>query len=233
MYYVMTGHQILEAGPKPDQVRITLKDPGNIDAAVRLLLDYVEHLHGPKKVDDWALKHDTQGFANGVASMLMREDWAVAFIRKNGPDVRFATAPVPRAKAWGNFNLVEILSVNKDSKLKKPAWDLIRLLQQQKYLDVVLEQSGWVPLRKDRDFSAFLAKNPEYEAFLKPIAGYEAYLEPPDTAYVEATTRTGDVILAAFRDASLLGNPDGARKVIFNAYDTAAAILRREGILAT
>lgn len=230
MYYVMTGQQILDVGPKPGTVRVTLKD--NLEAAAQLLLDYVEHLHGPKKVDDWALKHDTQGFANGAASMLMREDWAVAFIHKNGPDIHFGTAPVPRGKAWGNFNLAEILSVNKDSKVKKPAWDLIRLLQEQKYLDNVLEESGWVPLRKDRDFSGFLAKNPEYKAFLEPIEGYQAYIEPPNIAYVEATTRTGDVILTSFRDGSLLNNRDGARKAIMKAHDTAVGILKNSGIYA-
>ena len=230
MYYVKTGQQILEYGPKPDTVRVTLKD--NLDAAASLLLDYIAHLHGPKKVDDWALKHDAQGFANGAASMLMREDWVVAFVRKNGPDLHFATAPVPRGKAWGNFNFIEILSVNKDSKLKKPAWDLIRLLQEQKYLDNVLEESGWVPLRLDRDFSAFLGKNPEYKAFLEPIPGYVPYIEPPDTAYVEATTRTGDVLLAFYRDASLLNNMDGARKAIMKAHDTAVAILKQSDIYA-
>ncbi|WP_165498153.1 ABC transporter substrate-binding protein [Siculibacillus lacustris] len=231
-YYASTGHQILEAGPKPGTVRVTLKDKDNLEAGTKLLLDYVAHLHGPKKVDDWALKHDTQGFANGLASMLFREDWAVAFIRKNGPDVKFATAPLPRDKAWGNFHLVEILSVNKTSKMKKPAWDLIRLLQEQQYLDIVLQQSGWVPLRMDRDFSAFLSKNPEYKAFLEPTPGYQAYLEPPNVAYVEATARTGDVILAGFRDASLLDNPEGAKAVLFKAYDTAANILKRSGIFA-
>jgi multiple sugar transport system substrate-binding protein len=230
MYYVKTGQQILEYGPKPDTVRVTLKD--NLDAAASLLLDYIAHLHGPKKVDDWALKHDAQGFANGAASMLMREDWVVAFVRKNGPDLHFATAPVPRGKAWGNFNFIEILSVNKDSKLKKPAWDLIRLLQEQKYLDNVLEESGWVPLRLDRDFSAFLGKNPEYKAFLEPIPGYVPYIEPPDTAYVEATTRTGDVLLAFYRDASLLNNMDGARKAIMKAHDTAVDILKNADIYA-
>jgi multiple sugar transport system substrate-binding protein len=229
-YYAMTGHQILEVGSKPGTVRVTLKDKDCIDGGVKLLLDYIAHLHGPKKVDDWALKHDAQGFANGLASMLFREDWVVAFIRKNGPNIKFATAPVPRGKAWGNFHLAEILSVNKGSKVKKPAWDFIRLLQEQKYLDIVLQESGWVPLRLDRNFSAFLAKNPEYKAFLEPIPGYQAYLEPPNTAYVECTTRTGDVILAAFRDASLLGKPEGAKAVLFKAYDTAAAILKRSGI---
>jgi multiple sugar transport system substrate-binding protein len=230
MYYEMTGVQVLEPGPKPGTVRVTLKD--HLEEATRLLLDYIEHLHGPKKVDDWALKHDAQGFANGAASMLLREDWVVAFVRKNGPNIRFGTAPVPRGKAWGNFNFIEILSVNKDSKLKKPAWDFIRLLQEQKYLDNVLSESGWVPLRMDRDFSAFLSKNPEYKAFLEPIPGYQPWIEAPDVAYVEVTGRTGDVILAGYRDASLLNNPAGAAKVIMKAYDTAVAILKNSGIYA-
>jgi multiple sugar transport system substrate-binding protein len=231
-YYAYTGHQILEAGQKPGTVRVTLKDKDCLDGGVKLLLDYVAHLHGPKKVDDWALKHDAQGFANGLASMLFREDWVVAFTRKNGPNINFATAPLPRAKAWGHFNFVEMLSVFKGSKLKKPAWDFIRLLQEQKYLDLVLQESGWVPLRLDRDFSAFLGKNPAYKAFLDPLPGYTAYLEPPNTAYVECTARTGDVILAAYRDASLLNNPEGAKAVLFKAYDTAANILKRSRIFA-
>jgi multiple sugar transport system substrate-binding protein len=231
-YYAYTGHQILEAGPKPGTVRSTLKDKDTIEPATRLLLDYIAHLHGPKKVDDWALKHDAQGFANGLASMLFREDWVVAFVRKNGPDIRFATAPLPRDAAWGNFHFVEILSVSKTSKLKKASWDFIRLLQEQKYLDLVLQESGWVPLRQDRDFSAFLSKNPEYKAFLDPIPGYQPYLEPPNVAYVEVTTRTGEVILNAYRDASLLNNPEGAKAVLFKAHDTAVAILKRAGIYA-
>jgi len=229
-YYAMTGVQILEAGPKPGTIRVTLKD--NLDAAAQLLMDYVAHLHGPKKIDDWSLKADAAGFANGAASMLMREDWVVAYVRKNGPDIKFATAPTPRGKAWGNFNFVEILSVNKMSKMKKPAWDFIRLLQEQKYLDNVLQDSGWVPLRLDRDFSAFLNKNPEYKAFLEPYPGYVSYIEPPNTAYVECTTRTGDIILASYRDASLLNNPDGAKRAIMRAQETAVGILQKAGIYA-
>jgi multiple sugar transport system substrate-binding protein len=230
LYYQMVGRQILEPGSEPGTVQVTLKS--NLDTASQLLLDHIEHLHGPKKIDDWALKHDAQGFANGAASMLLREAWVIPFVKKNGPDIRFGVAPIPRDKAWGNFNLVECLSVNKDSKVKKAAWDLVRLLQEQKYLDSILQDSGWTPLRKDRDFSAFLAKNPEYDALLVPREGYVQYVEAPDTAYQEVTSRTGEVILAAFRDASLLNNRDGARKVIMKANDTATAILKSNGIYA-
>ncbi|MEJ1977497.1 MAG: hypothetical protein WDN49_16750 [Acetobacteraceae bacterium] len=40
------------------------------------------------------------------------------------------------------------------------------------------------------------------------------------------------MILAAFRDASLLNNRDGARKVILQAYNVAVPILQDAGIYA-
>ena len=78
---------------------MTIKD--NIDAAARALVDHVSHLHGARKSDDWALKHDAQGFASGNASMFMRESWVIPFVKKNGPDINFGVVPVPRDKAWG------------------------------------------------------------------------------------------------------------------------------------
>src|SRR6267154_1101804 len=125
----------------------------NIDAAAHVLVDHVEHLHGPKKSDDWALKHDAQGFASGAASMFARESWVIPFVKKNGPDIKFGIVPVPRDKAWGAYNNLEILSVNKDSKLKDAAWDFIRLLQDPAIVNNVLDGSGWVPIRHDRDYS--------------------------------------------------------------------------------
>jgi ABC-type glycerol-3-phosphate transport system substrate-binding protein len=62
--------------------------------------------------------------------------------------VKFGVVPVPRDKAFGAFNAVEVLSVNKDSKLKDAAWDFIRILQDQAIVNNVLESSGWVPLRR-------------------------------------------------------------------------------------
>jgi hypothetical protein len=49
---------------------------------------------------------------------------------------------------------------------------------------------------------------------------------------VECTTRTGDIILASYRDATLLNNPDGAKRAIMRAHDTAVGILQKAGIYA-
>ena len=209
-------------------MRVTIAK--NIDAAARVLLDHVEHLHGPKKSDDWALKHDAQGFASGAAAMFMRESWVIPFVKKNGPDVKFGVVPVPRDKAWGAYNNLEILSVNKDSKLKDAAWDFIRILQDQAIVNNVLDGSGWVPIRKDRDYSAVLAKEPRFAEMTTPPQGLTLYIEAPNTAYEEMTTRVGEVIQAGFRDASLAGNIDGAKKVMMRAHDTAVKILKDNGI---
>lgn len=229
-YYQLAGVQMLEAGPKPGTVRSTIKD--KIDAAGRVMLDHVEHLHGPKKSDDWALRHDAQGFASGDASMFLRESWVIPFVKKNGPNIKFSVSPVPKGQHWGAFNLVEIMSVNKDSKLKPAAWDFIRLLQNQAMLNSILEGSGWIPLRRDRDYSAILAQEPRFETIINTPAGQAQYIEAPNTAYEEATTRMGEVIQAAFRDASIVGNMDAAKRAMMRTHDAAVRVLKDQGIYA-
>jgi ABC-type glycerol-3-phosphate transport system substrate-binding protein len=219
---------MFEPGKKPGTVRVTIAK--HIDAAAKVLMDHVAHLHGAKKSDDWALKHDAQGFASGAAAMFMRESWVIPFVKKNGPDIKFGVVPVPKGTAWGAYNNLEILSVNNDSKLKEAAWDFIRTLQSQAIVDNVLESSGWVPIRKDRDYSAVLAKEPRFAEMTKPPAGLTLYIEAPNVAYEEMTTRVGEVIQAAFRDASLASNADGAKKVMMRAHDTAVKILKDNGI---
>jgi multiple sugar transport system substrate-binding protein len=229
-YYQLAGVQMFEAGPKPGTVRSTIKD--NLDVAARVLVDHVNHLHGARKSDDWALRHDAQGFASGAAAMFMRESWVIPFVKKNGPEVKFGATPIPRDKAWGAFNLIEILSVNKDSKLKDAAWDFVRILQDQAILNNVLQSSGWIPLRRDRDYSAILAQEPRYEPMINTPQGQTQYIEVANTAYEELTTRVGEIIQAAFRDATLVDNPDGAKRAMLRAHDTAVKILKDNDIHA-
>ncbi|UCF94153.1 MAG: extracellular solute-binding protein [Desulfobacterales bacterium] len=230
LYYQMAGEQIFELGQKPGTVRVTLKD--NMDVAVQALLDRINHLHGDRKVDDWTLKHDAQGFASGVAAMLLRETWAIAFIKKNGPNINFNTAPMPKGKVRGAFNYIEILSVSTQSKLKSQTWEFIAMLQEQEVLNTLLTTSGYSPLRKDRDFSWFLKDHPRYKAVMEDIADYNQYLEPPNIAYEEMTTRVGEVLQAAYRDGALADNPEGCKKVILKMQEVAEDILEDNGILS-
>jgi multiple sugar transport system substrate-binding protein len=189
-------------------------------------------LHGERKVADWNLKSDAQGFASGVASMLLRETWAIAFIKNNGPDINFNTAPMPKGAVRGAFNYIEILSVNNQSKMKEQTWEFIRMLQEQEALDILLKDSGYSPLRKDRDFAWFLAENPKYKAVMEDFEGYNQYLEAPNIAYEEMTTRVGEVLQEAYRDASLVDNPEGCKEVIQKMQKVAEGILEDNGILA-
>ena len=71
-----------------------------------------------------------------------------------------------------------------------------------------------MPLRKDRDYSAILKDEPRFASMTTPPPGLTLYIEAPNTSYEEITTRMGEIIQAAFRDASLVGNVDGAKKVM-------------------
>ncbi|MEE4605514.1 MAG: extracellular solute-binding protein [Desulfobacteraceae bacterium] len=223
LYYQMAGEQIFELGKTPGTIRVTLKD--NMDVAVKALLDRINHLHGDRKVDDWKLKHDAQGFSSGVAAMLLRETWAIAFIKKNGPNINFGTARMPKGKVRGAFNYIQILSVSNQSKVKDQTWEFIRMLQEQEALNLLLKESGYSPLREDRDFTWFLKDNPRYEAVMQDIPGYNQYLEAPNIAYEETTTRVGEVLQEAYRDASLVDNPEGCKKVILKMQKVAEGIL--------
>ncbi len=230
LYYQMAGEQIFEVGKEIGNVRVTLKD--NLDIAAQALMDRVNHLHGDRKVDDWKLKHDAQGFASGVTAMLLRETWAIAFIKKNGPDINFNTTPMPKGKVRGAFNYIEVLSVNNQSKLKEQTWEFIRMLQEQEALSVLLNESGYSPLRKDRDFSSFLADHPRYKAVMEDFEGYNQYLEAPNLAYEEMTNRVGEVLQEAYRDASLVDNPEGCKEVILKMQKVAEGILEDSDILS-
>ena len=230
LYYQMAGMQMLEPGKKVGTIRVTLKE--NMGIAVQALLDRINHLHGERKVDDWKLKHDAQGFASGTAAMLLRETWAIAFIKKNGPKIKFGTALMPKGKIRGAFNYIEVLSVSSMSKSKEKVWEFIRMLQEQKALALLLKESGYSPLRLDRDFSAFLKENPLYKAVMEDVAGYSQYIEAPNTAYKEVTTRFGEVLQDAYRDSSLVNNKEGVKSVILKLQKTAEEILEDSGILS-
>ena len=230
-YFQETGVQILEQGKTPGTVRVTIKD--NIDAAAKILMDHINHLHGAKKVDDWALKHDAEAFSSGIAAMLLRETWVIKFIEKNNPTLNFDTAPVPGSKFNGAYNYVETLAVNNDSKLKEATWEFIRILQEQDVLDVLVNESGYAPLRKDRDFSAFLKDNPKYKPILEqPSENYINYFEPANLAYEEVTTRCGEIEQKAFLDKSLVNNLEGCREVMLKVQEKAEQILKEQNILS-
>jgi ABC-type glycerol-3-phosphate transport system substrate-binding protein len=161
--------------------------------------------------------------------MLLRETWVIAFTEKNGPDVNFGTTLMPKGKVRGAFNYFESLLVNKDSKLKDATWDFVRIMYSSEIMNLILEDSGYIPLRKDYDYSAILANKPHHKAVMDAPSDYILYIEAPNVAYEEMTTRTGEVIQEAYRDASLVNNRAGVEKVIEKARDTAATILKDAG----
>ena len=122
---------------------------------------------------------------------------------------------------------------NNSEKLRRTKRNSILLNQrEQEALNLLLKESGYSPLRRDRDFAWFLKDNPRYQAVMQDIPGYHQYLEPPNIAYEEMTTRVGEVLQAAYREASLVDNPEGCKKVILKMQKVAEEILADNDILS-
>jgi multiple sugar transport system substrate-binding protein len=195
-------------------------------ATLRMYLDalYVN------KFDSFDIKHDAEGFELGQTAMFARESWVVGDVAKNAPSLKYMAAPLPRDKRWGTiFNSVN-LYVPQSTKNAAAAWDFIRFLTQAPYERQMLEQVGWIPLRRDVNYDPVLAKIPQYRAFLFHNPNFVYWSMPVIKDFDEIETKMADRLVAAYRDRSLSGNPAGIAQALHAAAEETNNILKRDGL---
>lgn len=223
--YQMVGTQFLVPGSKPDTYHANLDNEGS----ARALMWHVNLLHGTNKSDDWSLKHDAEAFATGDAAMLLRESWVVPYIRQNAPNLNYGVAYLPRDKYWGIYDWLCALAVSKTSKNKDLAWKFTMAAQQKDALSVLLEESGWIPSRRDISFDSILQKYPNLKPFIDEPKDATIYYEPALSSYNEVWQKVGEILQNAYRDANLVNNLQGCRAVVKQANDAANTILKQNG----
>ena len=73
---------------------------------------------------------------------------------------------MPKGVRWGDLANGENLYVTKNSKYPEVAWDFVKFLESDRWLQELLKVSGWLPQRRDADLKEILAGQPAYKAFL-------------------------------------------------------------------
>jgi multiple sugar transport system substrate-binding protein len=198
----------------------------NNDAGRQTLQMYIDLVH-KDMADDPKLKHDAEAFELGLASMFFRESWVVGDIEKKAPQLHYATAKMPVAA----ISLPEMLYVPKASKNGALAWEYIKLLTSEKYQKVLLDEVGWLPMRKDADYADVLKKHPGFAGFMVNDPNYRYFSPPTDLKeFDEIETKFATRLEKAYADASLKDNPAGIAKVIQEAADETDAILKAAGV---
>ena len=140
----------------------------------KLLQIYVDALRD--KVDSHNIDHDAKAFETKVTAMFAREPWVVADIATNAPDLvgKYGTVSLPVADLGAN----EAMFVPTAAPNAACSWDFIKFMTDPEQQLSIPTISGWLPVRKDMDLTAFLAANPGYEGFFTKPAGMKTYSDP-------------------------------------------------------
>lgn len=183
------------------------------------------------KVDDYLVKHDAEAFALGQTAMFERGNWVVGYIKEHAPKLNYGTAPLPYKTIKTYQAGIMAHWVTKACKYQKEAWDWILFIQQPKYLRVLFEEYGRVPVRtKDVDYSDIYARVPQFKIFTSYPPDYVPYIEPRIAENAEIQTKAGHALEAAFKDKPLLDNLPGVKKVMANIEKMTNDLLKEAGI---
>jgi multiple sugar transport system substrate-binding protein len=204
---------------------------GNLDnvESAKALQWTVKLLHGQDKSDDWALKHDAEGFAAGETAMFFRESYVIPYMKEHAPSINYGVALMPRDKYWRIYDWSVNSCVPKSGSQQQAAWEFAKVMQKEEVMEILFKDSGWIPSRRDLSFSSVLSEEPRFKTFMTLPPGAEIYFENDASSYTEMWTKVGEVLQAAFRDPSLAGDLNKCRAVVKNANDTANQILKDNG----
>jgi multiple sugar transport system substrate-binding protein len=199
----------------------------NDEAGAATLKLYIELIH-KYKADSFDTKQDTEAFALGHTAMFIREFWPIPYFKKNAPDLNYGTALIPgrTGSASGTVYSTESMFVPKSSKNADTAWEFATFMNRDKYVKKLFADIGWPVPRTDIDFSDIYAAEPGYAVANERPKGYQLGTYPPISAADEIWTKLGERLEAAFRDASLVDNPAGIKKVLDSAAEDTNKILR-------
>ncbi|MCP3474868.1 extracellular solute-binding protein [Bradyrhizobium sp. CCGUVB1N3] len=174
------------------------------------------------------MKADAEAFELGQTTMFIRESWVIGDIAKKAPNLKYATAPLPKGTLMVP---VDLYVPNKGPK-NQIAWDFVQKASEPENLLWLLENTAWVPNRKGLDYAAVLKKIPQFGAFVNVPADYAFFTVPAISPASEILTRLAARLEKAFTDKSLAGNDAAIDAFLKSASEESDKILAREDLLA-
>lgn len=195
------------------------------EAGRKALKQYLANIFTTKTVTP-EMPADADAFERGQTAMFMRESWVIGDIAKKAPDLKYATAPLPR----GSIALPTNLYVAGDDSAI--GWEFAKAANSQENLIWLLQNVGWLPNRAGLDYSSVTSKQPAFAAFVDYPKGYEFFTLPSIGPIEEILTRVAAQLVVAFGDPSLAGDDAKIDTFLKSSSDEVNTILDREGLLA-
>lgn len=196
------------------------------EAGVATLKQYLHNIFETKTVTV-EMPADADAFERGQTAMFIRESWVIGDIAAKAPDLKYATATLPR----GTIVSPGQLYVKADGEEETAAWAFVMESQKPENLLWLLDNVGWLPNRSGLDYSAIVAAKPGFEAYVNFPADYALFSTPAIGPIDEIQTRGAAFLVEAFAKPELAGD-DAAIKAFLETVDVEInSILSREGLL--
>ncbi|NTF46504.1 ABC transporter substrate-binding protein [Rhizobium rhizogenes] len=195
------------------------------EAGRKALKQYLANIFTTKTVTP-EMPADADAFERGQTAMFMRESWVIGDIAKKAPDLKYATAPLPR----GSIALPTNLYVAGDNAAI--GWEFAKAANSPENLVWLLQNVGWLPNRAGLDYSSVTSKQPAFAAFVDYPKNYEFFTLPSIGPIEEILTRVAAQLVVAFADPSLAGDDAKIDAFLKGSSDEVNTILDREGLLS-
>jgi len=196
------------------------------DAGFATMKQYLHNLFNTKTVTVES-PADADAFERGQTAMFIRESWVIGDIAAKAPDLKYATAPLPR----GSIVSPGQLYVKADADKEAAAWAFVMETQKPENLLWLLDNVGWLPNRSGLDFSTILAAKPGFEAYVNYPTSYEFFTVPAIGPIDEIQTRAAAFLVEAFAKPELASDDAALKAALENADKEINSILEREDLL--
>ena len=197
------------------------------DAGVATLKQYLHNLFETKVVTV-EMPADADAFERGQTAMFIRESWVIGDIAAKAPDLKYATAPLPRGSIVSPGQLYVKATGDKEAA----AWAFIKATQEPDNLVWLLDNVGWLPNRTG-DYSSVVAAKPGFNAYVNFPADYAFFTVPAIGPIDEIQTRSAAFLVEAFAKPELAGDDAAIKAFLENVDKEINAILEREGLLGS
>ena len=196
------------------------------EAGHKALKQYLDNIYTLKTVTP-EMPADADAFERGQTAMFIRESWVIGDIAKKAPDLKYATAPLPR----GSIALPTNLYVAGDESTAKIGWEFAEAANSPENLIWLLKNVGWLPNRSGVDFSTVTGAQPAFAAFVDYPKNYEFFTLPAIGPIEEVLTRFAAQLTGAFANPALAKDDAAIDAFLKTASAETSTILEREGLL--
>lgn len=134
---------------------------------LQLIIDQYRQDKSSAQPSDVGTTSGSEIFGQAKAAMVIEGPWLIQYLKKTFPDIDYATAEVPLVNAQkGTMAYTVAYVMNKDSKHKQQAWELISYLTGKEGMKAWTSTGIALPTRKSVATALGYDKNPLYAPFI-------------------------------------------------------------------